>query len=353
MPEPLSLAIDGRRVAATSITLERQVDALAGSLRAALHIREGAWVRPGAPLVLVASGTHLFEGNVDGVDGRWESQGGQLEVYGRDLPARLVDCSASGAPRAWGSTNLLAVAEDLARPFGVTVVDEAFALTLTLPSFTVEPGETAFQALDRAARRFGVLAHADAFGSIVLALPGRSPSKGRLQSGPEGTVDAFHWSNDHTQRFRRYRVRALPPNAFEGLRTDQVPLAPEGVATDLGARQDREREIVASEALAQDACERLAAWHAAVSRARSSTVEVTVPRWRVRDAGEFWRLNTLVRLSLPEVGFAEEMLIAALRFEQQAQGDRTSIRLVRRDALVLEPVFESEADEGGIPGLLE
>ena len=340
MVERLSIVIDGQTIPTVTVGIDRSLDAIAASLRATMKLEHAAVVKPGATILAWVGQRTIFDGFVDSVSGHWSKDGGQLSVLARDRPAVLVDSTSEEIPSEWGGTTLLEVARDIARPFGLRVIDYAFASTLVLDSYASDPGEPAFAVLERAARRFGVLLRSGEFGEVILDRVGQRLSKGRIETGDAGRVISYAWRNDHSARFNRYIVVGQPRNAFDPTLLGSELQAPRSEAFDGGVRPGREKMILASDSVTIDECSRLAVWHASIAKARATNLQVRLQGWRPRDGEEPWELNTLVQVVLPEVGFKSQLLLSGVRLEQSEGGDVVLLRFVRPDS------FQAEIQTG-------
>lgn len=95
------------------------------------------------PLAVAVGGAPLFTGTMVTSLPRLTAEGVVTETAGYSLPGVLHDCTppASAFPLEYNKLDVLAIARDLAAPFGVQV--EAFAdVGATFERVAVEPGET-------------------------------------------------------------------------------------------------------------------------------------------------------------------------------------------------------------------
>ena len=97
---------------------------------------------------LLISGDSVIKGHIDKVAPSFSATDHGITISGRDASADLVDCSAVHKPGHWLNQDALQLASILAGPFGVSVTAEG-DIGAPIPSFKLEQGETAFEALDR------------------------------------------------------------------------------------------------------------------------------------------------------------------------------------------------------------
>ncbi|WP_371921072.1 phage baseplate assembly protein, partial [Pseudomonas sp. HMWF021] len=84
-------------------------------------------------------------------------------ISGRSLTADLVDCAAVNKPGQWNNQSVLAIVKALASPYGIRVRSE-IPEGAKLSDHTIEPGETAFESIDRLLTLFRVFSTDDAKG---------------------------------------------------------------------------------------------------------------------------------------------------------------------------------------------
>ena len=115
-----------------------------------------------------------------------------------------MDCAAINRPNQWKDQPMLSIVEALASSYKVKVVSE-IAETTRLGSYTLVPGETVFQSIDRLLSLFRVFSTDDASGRLVLARPG---SGGRASDALElgKNILSANAPMDQSQVFSEYRV---------------------------------------------------------------------------------------------------------------------------------------------------
>ena len=96
-----------------------------------------------------------------------------LATSGRDKAGDLIDCSAINAPGQWNNQKLEKIASAIAAPFGISVsaevnTGEAFK------KFSIEQGETAYEAIHRLCKLRAVLCISDRQGGLLLTAAGNS-----------------------------------------------------------------------------------------------------------------------------------------------------------------------------------
>lgn len=321
-------------------TVTRSIETLAGSFSLVLADRWEASgtalaVSPDMGCTLSLGGETVITGFIDEVNPAIDSRSHSISVTGRDASADLVDCSAVHEPGEWLNVSLADVAARLAAPFGVPVrasilSPERFA------KFAVQPGETAFSALERACRLRGVLAWADGQGGIIISEPGTERASEALVEGKNVKAASARFSRKG--RYSRYIVKAQAQgsDSLNGVDASQV----RGEAVDASLTRYRPLLITSEGSSSTLTARGRARWEATVRAGRAAQVTVTVAGWRTGN-GELWPVGSLVAVSLPSLHVERDMLISCVRFSLDSGGSKTRLTLVRPDAFAPQTAFRA------------
>lgn len=335
MPDEIELRLSGRRFAGwKEITVEASIDQVArrfsflASERApseplARGIREGeaCEVRVGDDLVVT--------GYVDDVATRFDRESHEISVSGRSRTADLVDCAALNAPGEWSRLPLERVASEIARPFAIDVVTEV-STGASLAKHKLEPGETAFSAIDRAARQRAVLLVDDAKGRLVLTRASTERGPEDLRQGVNVLAGSAELSN--RERFSQYRVIGQAPTS-NTLTIDQA-VSVRGEATDPEVERYRPTVVISEEAGGAAQMRDRARWEASVRAGQSRRVSVTVQGWRAKN-GKLWEPNRRAFVDIPWLAVRRELLVASVEYQLNAQGRTAVLSLVLPEAFEL------------------
>lgn len=344
MSEPVTLTVAGVvHVGWTRARVSRALDAC--SMRFEVEVTEWSVpesakrrIRPGTRCQLHLGRTLVMDGYVDDVAIDYDAASHTVRIAGRDASADLVDCAACvDGSHEWLGVGLLEAAGRLLRPFGVTVRSEV-DLGQPIPRLAIQPGETAWETLERACRSRGVLATGDGIGGLVLTRAGQG---GRmplvLQAGGQaGQVlrAGGRWS--HQDRHSLYVVRGQQEGAA-GLSADQVR-APEARLQDEEIGRYRPTVLLAESTGDGRSLSDRAAWAMRVNSGRSRTVIYEVQGWRC--GAELWRPNALISISDRWMEVDGDLLIVSVDFQLDARGSITRLELAPPDAYVIEPASD-------------
>lgn len=343
----VALVVDGvRHTGWTSLRLGASIEAAATRFTIDFTDRwteagtaEERQILPMQRCVLELDGEEVLVGHVDALHADYDATTRTLSAVGRDLLGDLVDCAAAvDGPFEWGRIGLGEFARRLCRPFGLAVREEADG-GAPFARAALQPGETAWEALDRACRQRGVLATGDGRGTLLLTRAGAGgAAAGPLRLG-ENILRAqgrFNWSGRHSPVV----VRGQGEGGGRG----------QGQARCLDAEVPRWRpKLVLAEAAGDGVSfQRRADWEVLVAVARARRLTYTVPGWRGA-SGALWRINTLVRVDDPFLGIARELLVVSVTHVLSPQeGTVTELEVAPPEAF--ERLPEPEDKRGGKGG---
>ncbi len=342
-PQDVTLTVAGTTYAGwTDVEVVRSMEAAAGGFRVSYsaQARIGWRIEAGAEVTVTLAGRPVIRGFVDAVEHTYDADGHTLSVSGRDATGDLVDCTADHTPAEWRGLLLEEIVAVLASPFHLAVTAEV-NVPEPFPVFRLEPGETAFEAIERACRLRECLAMPDGGGGLLITRAGKSgTASGLLTGGAGGNVLTFSRSEDHSDRFSEYRFLAQRQGDADGTAADFAHV--EGSATDPGVTRHRPLVLPAEDAADPASATARARWEAAVRRARAVRATVSVVGW-TDAAGSPWRPNTHVRHRDPWDGDTD-YLIATVRHSLSAAGTLTEMDLALPDAYLTEPAAVATAE---------
>ncbi len=337
------------------IAVTRNLNAAAGSFELTVSDRLPWPIRPSDRVEIRLGGELVMTGAVDALQAESGAQQHRVQVSGRDLTAVLIDSSAMNDPGEWFGMPLERLAEEIANPFGVEIVDELGGVDrpLVFDHFKLQPSESAWNAIERACRVRGVLAHADEKGRLVLVRAGAAGAADtELREGTsDDPVTGLRPGNlirtviryTHADRFNLYVVRGQGQGSDDGWGEDIALM--EGRAFDPEIPAGRQLLVLAEGAVTfQDAQDR-AQWEATQRASKGSTVTSTVAGWK-QTAGQFanlWRVNLRLAIKVASLQLNSELLVEQVAFSRsQREGSLTVLRLVRADAFQPKPIVALE-----------
>lgn len=266
-----------------------------------------------------------------------------LTVHGRDRAAAMVDCSAVLTKWEFAAgAQLQRIAETLAQPFGVGVsLQSGLILPALVNKVAVDPGDSAWEALEKVCRVAGVLPVSDGQGGVVLTRAGSTRAATALVLGQN--ILAISTDFDCTGTFRTYKVVGQRAGTDEDFGLEACSVL--GEASDAGVKRESRVQLVRAESMVTRAQARARAqWEATVRAGRAATAQVTVSGWTQgnqngRLGESLWPVNALVQVQAPPAGLNGDMLITEATYSLDGGGGTTTqLSLKRPDAFKPEPV---------------
>jgi len=346
MPDVV-LTVAGKQYAGwQQIEIRRGIEQVAGTFELSVTDRwagtEQAWpIQKGDACTVTADGDLLISGYVDDVLPFFDADQHGITVVGRDKTADLVDCSAIVKSGEWRGRTLLQVAKDIAGPFGIDVRAET-DVGEPFKTAALQEGETAWEALERAARMRAVLMVSDAAGGLVITRAGTQRVAAVLAQGKN--ILAARGAFSMRDRYSEYICKGQ--NTGFDYSTPEQNAQPKATAQDLQVGRYRPLIIVAEDIADTQGLKARALWEAAVRMGRSSRPQITVQGWR-HGAG-LWLPNTLVPVDCPYMYLSIDMLIVAVTYRIDDAGTLAHLELCRPEAFALLPVPEEDKEGLGL-----
>lgn len=249
----------------------------------------------------------------------------RLTASGRSRTCDLVDCSATFTPGRWKKAKIEKIALDLCLPFSVDVFVEGDQ-GAAFPDFSIDKGETVYDAIARASLRRGLFPYCTG-GELILAAAGSTKTRTVLERGKNiiQSRRSSSWAGRYSDYLLRAQVRATDTNW--GKNASQVN------ATIQDVEINRWRPLlVQAEADDKKDLKTRARVECNTRAGRGMRVSCLVDGWET-DEGTAWRPNTLVRFKNLVLGVDADLLITTVRFRFGAGEPReTELEMTRPQA---------------------
>lgn len=376
MPK-IGLRVNGKEYSGwESVRVTRGIESIAGSFDLTASDR---WAGQNEPwpifeedeCALYLEDECVINGWVDKAEPEYDAGSHSLSVSGRDAAGALVDCSALLSSWEFKDLPLLTLATKLAAPFGVKValdpiLSSSVAVTLKTgkagalsgggsdgkrsglgppkppKKFSVDPGESAFEVLDRACRMCGVLPVSDGKGRILLTRTGTARCEAALVEGQN--ILKAKATFDASGRYRRYVVTAQAAGSDEAFGKAAAAVTAE--AEDLNVDRDSRVLLIRNDGAATiEAAKVRAGWEASVRAARSVALVVLVQGWTMGN-GKLWPVNAICNVNSPKVRIKGDMLITQATYSaDDKSGTTTELVLKRSAAFTPEPKITTGSEK--------
>lgn len=280
----------------------------------------------GGPEVIIA-------GLVDTCEDEDSPDSFTLQVSGKSRTIDLVEGAATFTPGRWSNAKLEKIVTQIASPLSTTEVFVQGEQGEPFSWFSIQKGETAFDAISRAALLRGLHPFA-VRGSLVLTRAGATQTATVLERGKGKLVRSRRvssWANRFSHYLLRAQVRGTDENW--GKNAGQLDSAAED--DELVAR-GRYRPLLAQvEARSRSELRSRAIVERNRRAGRGMVVSTVVDGWET-DEGTAWRPNTLVRFVNPVLGVDEDLLITTARFRfGPSEPQQVELEMTRPEAFDL------------------
>ena len=297
---------------------------------------------PGLACSVEVDGQTVLDGWIDVLNHQYDAQNANIDITGRDKTGDLIDCAATiDGPFEFKNQKLEKIIERVLKPYKIPLKSEVD----TGPAFgrlAIQPGETAYEFIERACRYRAVLPVSDGIGGMVLVKPGQERSPGMLVYGQN--ILSGQISMDYTGRFSEYILKGQQEGDDDSS-SDEVS-AVEGRAKDELVKRYRPKVIVGEAQGYSQTLSQRAAWEKKVARGRSNRATYTAQGWYADPSNKtLWRPNTIVKVTDPARALNRDMLIVSTSFTRGADGTKTTLDLALPEAFELQAEKQPETKD--------
>ena len=287
--------------------VERSLEALAGTFSIPISLVPGAppWIHRGDAVRVRIGSKVVITGYVLAAEPFYRRGECGMRVMGRDRTGDLVSCSAIYKGGQWRNVTVERIVKDIISPFGLELVVDT-DLGEVVKDFKLGHGETALDAVARAARLRGILVTRDDAGRVLLTKAGKNRFKGAIVRGQN--VIAMESVGSDEQRHSQYFVygQANTVTDFDQARGLKA------TAKDADITRYLPLVINADGNTTQKELQTLADHTARVRRGHAMGFKYTLEGWTY--AGEPWPLNERVAIYDDVAGLAgAEWLICGVK----------------------------------------
>jgi len=315
-------------------------------------------VRPGDTCEVTLGDFLLVTGYVNRWNGSLSASSHEVSISGRGKCQDLVDCAAYWPGQQIMSTSVLQVAQELAKPFGISVsgasgpsvgLPGADRSSHVIPYMVLMIGETPWQLIERMCRLSGLLAFEKADGSLLLAEGPSAAEDAPLNFEVAGTgfeegvnVLSAGFAVSDDQRFSEYTTYVFSFNPLLEYGEAENKMT---VKADQGVTRYRPAALIAEwgkEQSLQVAFDR-GAWEASRRWGTSHHLRITTDSWR-DGTGRLYRPFTLARVKIPTLKVEDvTWMISEVTYLKDGDGTHCELTLVPPAAFAVRPTLPQYA----------
>lgn len=247
----------------------------------------------GDAVQVYAHGTKVLDGFIDDIPIDYSDRAHSITVTGRSWSGHLVDCSAIHKAGSWRDVKLKTVAEELVKPYGMSVKIDPSAVGAVAKPFkrwAIEDEETVHGCIARMAKMRGLFLTSDAAKTVVVTKASPEVLFGALINGVGGNVKSGKRIGRWRERFSEYTVKsqAAGDDTYFG------DAAGRGYhkETDPQVTTHRPFIIVSDGMGSKEELRARAAWERNVRAGRSRRLQYMVTGFRTMNThGPLWEVN--------------------------------------------------------------
>ncbi|MDX2094367.1 MAG: hypothetical protein SFW64_00245 [Alphaproteobacteria bacterium] len=333
----------------TEVSVTRDLTRMSGdfSLQLSRKTSDGQTpqVEPGRAVIVEINDTPVLKGWIDVKAVAYDKSRIDLTISGRDKIGDLIDCAATvDGPFEYNNMPLDTVVARICKPYAIEIKND-LKKTPTVKRLAIQPGESAFDFIERACRAYGVMPVSDGIGGLVLTTPASERSIGALVYGQN--ILSADINIDATERHSLYVVKGQG-EAVDADNTDSRHIAGgEGRVSDSEVTRYRPKVLVGENQGYSGTLTDRAIWERKVDRARGMRASYMVQGW-FADGSSLWKSNTLVQVTDPVADINRDLLITGMTFARGAQGTTTRLECAMPEAFDIDT--KAAAKSGGKDG---
>ena len=289
-------------------------------------------IKPGDTCAVLIGKDPVLTGYVDRYRGDIAPGQHGVSVSGRSKCEDLVDCAAIYDGGQVVAGNVLQLASDIAKPYGISASGEQGRSDI--PQTNINLGETCWEIIDRVARYSALLAYDDVNGNLVLASVGTTLHASGFEQGVNVQSASIAYGMD--QRYSEYFAAHVSVDQLSELGPGGLLY---GRVTDTGVPRLRRRVIVSEQTTnSYNVAEARATWERNRRIGRSMSVTLTCDTWR-DSAGLLWQPNQLAPVHIPALKLnRQKWLISEVSYgRDERSGTTAQVTLMPPEAFTVEP----------------
>lgn len=352
---------DGNRYSDfVSITVEKRLDSLSRVFTLEMGVKAGNPLpfKGEEACSVYVDDKKLLTGHIEIVSASYTAEGDHSVIMqGRSLVGDLLDSTLGPISDIKSPITLKQVIEKVTSHLGmsISVIDKAKPEPFIKSEDIVapEPGEKAFDFIEKYSRKRQVLLTDDENGNIIIQsvdAPYINHPLVNVVGGEANNIQSGQFQYNGTGRFKTYKfTSALNPVALNfvsqldlGAVVDQ-----NGEATDPAINRPRQLVMIPEASATAKNCQDRAQWEASIRKTRSTTYSVSVDGFTSYN-GEMWEINTKVSVLDEFADIDSTMLINTVSYRQElGRGSNTTLGLVSPESYSLslsEPKAEKIGD---------
>jgi prophage tail gpP-like protein len=345
----------------TSATTTIRLDALSNTFTFEATSSEGEPLpfTGGEPCRVLVDGEAVLTGRIEVVTVDYSSSSHTISIQGRDKTADIVDSTLDAISDLRAPISLKQIIERVLQQLQLDIeVIENITIDQFNPAEDVaspEPGENAFEFIEKYARKRQVLLTSDGDGNIVITRSTAQTENVAIRNiigDQTNNIISSSVSYDVTGRYTRYKMSSgLNPVSLNnaGSTTIESIVSQNGTSTDTEVQEftnSRQFILVPDNPYSDSENDTRALWEARIRKSRGKVYSVNLDGYRDTN-GNLWTINKLYTVNDEFAAIDSQMLSNTITFTFDLQsGRQTTIGFLASNAYTLE-LEEPPADDLG------
>lgn len=344
-----------------SASAEIRLDSLSNqfSFQAAATEGQALPFKGGEACAVIVGDEKVITGFIEIVSVDYDGLSHTINISGRDKTADLLDSALDVVDDIRGEgLTLKGLIEIVIKSLNldISVIDEVSPkpFTSSVDIAAPEPGDNAFEFIEKYSTKRQVLLTSNADGDIVITKNSGIHAAGAVQhiiGAEDNNVMSSSFSYDTTGRFNKYKMvsdLAIIPLNTSGEHDAKSITDQSGASFDNDIRKSRVLVLRPSTSFPSDDCTERTKWEADIRKARGLIYSAAVPLFRVGGYdGALWKINRLYQIRDDFLAKNETMLCNSVTFSLNEDGRNTSLGFVGEKAYT---TFVDESGLGEVAG---
>jgi len=281
----------------------------------------------------------LADGFITKIDRSISGTATSMAIAGSDKLIDLVDCSALHDAQTWTNKRFTLIVRDIITPFGLSVDTTQLMDDPKIEKFSLQSGESAFNAIERLCRSQAVIPLSSPEGVLILGYSANEFERTIVNLELGVNIKTLSESSSWQSRFSRYIGRSQTTGRGKRWNAKMLQCAAE--ATDTGVTRYRPLLFVAENKADNLLLRKRVNWEAQVRSGRALEHVVVVDGFYQKgDKGEpltLWQKNKRVNLKNDYWDLDIERLITEVAFSLTDAGEQTTLVLKHPDIFKADP----------------
>jgi prophage tail gpP-like protein len=340
MDDFVQLETEGQAITGwKDITVNMSMEQLSASFTITLVDKEGTatdLIRGGLAVQLYIVNKILgfkdlvLDGHIDRVSKKVSGGATSMTVSGRDRNSDLVDCSAIHKSSTWNKAKLGNICAELAAPYFIEVDVSEVQNQTVIEKFTLQQGETSFEAIERLCRSQAILPMRTEDGQIKLTYTAPPSVRGVEDLELGKNIEELTEDDNRDQRFKQYLAKGQ--SSGKGKKWSKANTQIKALAEDEGIDRYRPLLFMSENKATPKNMQARVNWEAQTRAGKGLQHTVLLLGWYQKARGiKFrpWRVNERVNLKIDRWGFNEERLITGVTLRLTADRGRTTTLVLK------------------------